>query len=211
MPKFDIKWVNKPPIVEIEDQEEFRVFCSRFMADTTTWMVPPGTEDAAIWNEEVEHEVSIAQLASTWTKANPRYFVYIVLGKPVGLMVTSEKQARSLIKINCLATHIGTKNAGDILIEHAVNLSQQAGYNGRLEISQYAAPAAEAWGFVETDSFRMELVTRESSMWVEVSNEWRLRQYQVRSPLDILTWREITIEAQIGRIVLPRRFFGFLS
>lgn len=211
MPKIDIKWVNEPPIVEIKDLERFSGFCSRFISGTTKWMVPLETEDAAIWNDEVKHNITIATLASTWKKANSRYFVYIVLAKPVGLMVASERQTRGLIKINCLATHIGTENAGDILIEHAVNLSQKAGYNGRLEISQYAAPEAKAWGFIESDSFRMELVARESSMWVEVNNEWRLERYQVRNPLDILTWREVTVEAQMGTIVVPRRNFGFLS
>jgi predicted Fe-S protein YdhL (DUF1289 family) len=205
-------WVNEPPIVEVVDPEEFRGFCTRFVSEITTWKSPSATNQAAIWNDEIDTRMAIAIWAESKAGENDRqrYFAYMLPGIPAGLMVTSERRGQSLIKIKSLATHPGTQGAGGILVEHAVNLSEKAGYKGCLELNEYAAPEGEAWGFGETEDFQIQLVPGESSKWVKVGQEWRLTKHRVRSPLDIHTWRDLTIGTQVGGIV-RRRNFGFMG
>lgn len=205
-------WVNEPPVVEIVDPGEFRGLCTRFVSEIATWKSLPATTQTDVWNDKIDNRMAIANLAEgrSWENDRQRYFVYMLPGTPVGLMVTSEKQEQSLIKVKSLATHPGTRGVGGILVEHAVNLSEKAGYQGRLELSAYAAPEGGAWGFVETEDFQVQLIPRESNKWAEVGQEWRLTKHRVRSPLDIHTWRHLTIETQIGGLI-PRRHFGFLN
>lgn len=183
-----ITWVNKPPIVEITNSEEFQVLCVQFMRDIRTWKSPSeSAEEVQGWNRRIDSGINIAGSAGarwTWGPNNLRFFIYKLLGKPVGLMVTREAKAGPLVTIKHLATHPGSENAGGILIEHAVNLSEQAGYNGCLKLTSLnrgSTAAYKALGFVEIEDLDiMKLVPNESDIWVRVENEWRLRKYKER-------------------------------
>jgi len=64
-------------------------------------------------------------------------YAYIYSGKPVGMMSVDlqECKTRNLVYIDSLAGHPGARNVGDILIEFAVNLSEQRGWSGMVELT----------------------------------------------------------------------------
>jgi hypothetical protein len=190
--EFDIKWINGPPIVAIEDREEFETLCLQFMRSTRKWKTPLPARGAQAekWNTRIISGILIARQALTWANSrwaagNQSFSAYMLRGKPIGLMVTSEKQRRGVIYINFLTTHPGSENGGSILVEHAVNLSERAGYDGRVELEtlNWASTAAyTALGFVEIADRdgKMKLVPSESDRWVKVGQEWRLTKHQDR-------------------------------
>lgn len=192
MAEFDVKWINGPPIVAIEDREEFETLCLRFMRSTRKWKTPLPAKDAQAegWNARIINGILIARQARMWANrrgaaGNQSFCAYVLRGKPIGLMATSEKQRRGLIYINFLTTHAGSADGGGILVEHAVNISERAGYDGRigLETLNWASTAAyTALGFVEIADRdgKMNLVPGESDKWVKVGQEWRLTKYQDR-------------------------------
>jgi GNAT superfamily N-acetyltransferase len=197
-------WINEPPIIEMTEEEvaSLASLCWDFWDS---------------WDSGMDPESLTRASSFSWEEEGPgRYFAYMLGGKLIGAMTLAEQQQHSWIRITSLMTHPGSTGAGSILIEHAVNLSEKAGYEGRLgvmlSINRRWRANFEAKGFVTAldASVFMTLAPSHSDRWVKVGGSWRLKKHQVRSPLDKHTWRELTIEAQIGRR-LPARDFRFLS
>ena len=205
-------WINEPPIVEITNKSLFQGLFAQFMTKLyASKLIRPATNEAVSWNVAIDNSIRDFNRITTripdW-----RGFVYMVAGMPIGLMVISQMVSDECIRIHYLATHPQAEGGNGILIEHAVNLSENNGYNGRVTIGAFDSldgASYEALGFIlaQNNSLR-KLDPSESGEWVKVGTEWRLKQYWVRNPLD--NWREYTIGAQItGRV--RRRNFGFLT
>lgn len=185
-------WINRPPIVEAD----LNGFVALYQQSWDAWCV---------W------ESKNGGFARVWPNPNQvqRYYAYMLGGMAVGAMVIEE--GCDHIRIDVLATHPATKGGGSILIEHAVNLSEEAGFGGRVELYPGGnwRNSFLAKGFVGPAVMKLD-PGENPEQWVKVDNEWRLRKYRVRSPRDMYDWRDLTIAAQIGRRFPPRNF-GFLS
>ncbi|WP_338803735.1 GNAT family N-acetyltransferase [Xenorhabdus griffiniae] len=97
---------------------------------------------------------------------NASFFVAYFRGTPIGGLQLSSRDntPTDFLKVNCLATHCGIRDCGVLLIEQAVNKSQQLGKNGNLKLRAVidAVPAYMKMGFVVTESY-MELRPIESN------------------------------------------------
>lgn len=197
-------WINEPPIIEISEEEVAGLvdLCWDFWDS---------------WDSGIDPESLTRASSFFWEEVGPeRYFAYMLGGKLIGAMTLVEQQQHSWIRITSLMTHPGSTGAGSILVEHAVNLSRKAGYQGRLGVMLSTNPRwranFEAKGFV-TDldaGFFMTLDPSQSEKWVTVGGNWRLNKHHAMSRLVKHTWHELTIDTQIGRR-LPERHFRFLS
>lgn len=184
-----ITWINEPPILRIEDDGEFEALCSQFMRETMAWREPkPTDEQGETWNARINRGIGIAGSAGEYISMrggddDKEAFAYMLLGAPVGLMVTSKSNIDRLIQVKFLTTHPGSESGGGILIEHAVNLSEKAGYRGclKLEANKASIMTYKALGFVETGGGNMRLAPVESDKWVQVGQMWRLKEYTERS------------------------------
>jgi hypothetical protein len=187
-----LAWINRPPIVET-DLNGFVALYQQSWGAWCVWESKNGSF-ARVWPSPVQGQ---------------RFFVYMLGGLAVGAMVIDKVCDHT--RIDVLATHPGTRGCGSILIEHAVNLSEEAGFGGRVELNpgNRWRDSFLAKGFVGPVAMKLD-PGENPEKWVKVDNEWRLRKHRVRSPLDLHTWRDVTIEAQIGRRFPPRNF-GFLS
>ncbi|KMJ47058.1 GNAT family N-acetyltransferase [Xenorhabdus khoisanae] len=88
------------------------------------------------------------------------FFVAYFRGVPIGGLQLSPRDNNlpDFPKVNYLATHCGIRGCGVLLIEQAVNKSQQLGKRGSLKLKPLpeARPAYMEMGFVEKE-FHMEL------------------------------------------------------
>jgi hypothetical protein len=192
---FDITWVNKPPIVETNAEACQALFRHIYY----TWETPgdPSVLYSRVkncWSDDFEDEKS---------------FAYMILGNPVGWVRSSKLKERRSIFILGLVTHPGSKSGGSILIEHVVNRSEKAGYEGRVELrpTNRWKQSFESKGFVEAASTGlMKLLPAESDQWVKLGEEWRLRKCQHEKKFagsceDLLnqtSWRRLTMVREIS-------------
>jgi GNAT superfamily N-acetyltransferase len=195
-------WINEPPIVEVTENIEVIVdYVGR------AWR---------LWGDDVDLN-DLNRVDPHLARNVPvRSFVYMLAGRPVGLLQFQEvediRSSHCALRLSCLATHPGSKGGGSILIEYAVNLAEERGFQGRLHLAPEEAWQAnlEAKGFSDEEFILHVLTPSESDKWVRVGDEWRLKKHRARSPLDMHTWRELTVGPQLGGRI-PRRNFGFLS
>lgn len=201
-------WINEPPVVEVEDQEKFRKLCWEFMLEVDKWREPQSMGEGDRWRMRIERGYLSAMIASwePWGPEQPsRGFVYMLLGKPAGLMMIRESQELGVIVIVTLATHPGSRCMRGILIEHAVNMSDKAGYEGRGMLDKNATWNDECENIVPIGN----------NEWVKLGTEWRLNKYRDRKGFAVpvedvltgLTLRQLTIGREIfGKFPLPHRF-----
>ncbi|MBC8949846.1 GNAT family N-acetyltransferase [Xenorhabdus sp. TS4] len=103
------------------------------------------------------------------------FFVAYFRGVPVGvlqLLITD-----GLPKVVFLATHCGIRGCGALLIEYAVNKSQQLGMGGKLQLSPYEGARATymAMGFTEAGE-HLELYPADRNdkwKWNEATGRYR--------------------------------------
>lgn len=192
---FDIAWVNEPPIVEASAETCQALFRHIYY----TWESPgdPSVLYSRVkncWSDDFEDEMS---------------FVYKILGNPAGWVRVSKLKERRSIFILGLVTHPGSQSGGSILIEHVVNRSERAGYEGRIELrpTDRWKQSFASKGFVEAASTGlMKLFPAESDRWVKLGGEWRLRKYQhgkkfAGSNEDLLnqmSWRRLIMVREIS-------------
>lgn len=198
MTRINVTWINMPPIREMSAEG----------LDDLCWKC---WED---WDSVIDPIIDLERISSVGLQAfeEEMYFVYMLLGKPVGLASISTRRGNHGTVMSGLVTHPGTKSGGGILVEHVVNWSERAGNEGCVELIPRRGweDSFRLKGFVESPSVGMKLIPRESDKWVQLGQEWRLKQHSVRSPLDRYPWRRLIVEAQLGDRV-PRQNFGFLN
>ncbi|WP_340615390.1 GNAT family N-acetyltransferase [Xenorhabdus entomophaga] len=122
------------------------------------------------WNKRYDSAFSIFELAHNKisrfikekkaSKINSLFFAAYFKGVPIGILSLSfaSEATFDMPEVDYLATHCGIRGCGVLLIEQAVNKSQQLGKNGNLKLNPLseAVPAYMEMGFVETGS-HMEL------------------------------------------------------
>ncbi|PHM50765.1 hypothetical protein [Xenorhabdus miraniensis] len=110
------------------------------------------------------------------------FFASFFRGVPVGILVLSDatlNRANGIPIIRAIATHMGTRNCGRLLIEYAVNKSQKLDHYGvvQLEPVANAKPAYLRLGFTEdTDDWMVLDPARQGSKWHLIDGNYRLRQ-----------------------------------
>jgi hypothetical protein len=185
---FEIRWINEPPIMAVEEAEYFRRCkeLSRAVKDYNRGQGLSGdSDDIATWDLRIDDSVRMAKCARY--EGYERHFAYVVAGRPIGVMAMSGLDERTP-SIEILVTHPGSAGCGGILIEYAVNLSNDAGCDGCLELVAMprSVTAYLAFGFVMTEAFgeggTMKLDPVQSGgKWVKLDNNgWRLTKYQKR-------------------------------
>jgi hypothetical protein len=104
---------------------------------------------------------------------------------PVGLIHL--KNFEDMIEIRLLVSHPGVAGAGEILLEKAVNESDQQGHNGAIYLSAMmsAVPFYQSAGLtlVEPGSTSMVLLPSISDKWLRVGGRWRLARRVTKADL----------------------------
>jgi len=171
-----MKWVTPAPVRSVGD-DQFEILASKFIENLEqNWMLKKAKEntEAATWNDRVQSSITEANVYKT--KGDKH--VYFVDGKAAALMVTSEEL--NAIKIKDLSAHPGAAGAGEIMIEYAVNLSDNGGKQGRVSLFAAGKSAGfyEKLGFSTHDSFNFHLDPGESELWCKLSDGlWHLKKY----------------------------------
>ncbi|MEX0446336.1 hypothetical protein [Xenorhabdus sp. SGI246] len=141
-------------------------------------------EEKIKWNSRYNQALKIftflynnigARLQLEGTDKRMLFFVSYFRGVPIGilqLLVTD-----GLPKVVFLATHCGIRGCGVLLIEYAVNKSQQLGMGGKLQLLPYkgAIPAYIEMGFTSVGE-NLELYPADRSdkwKWDEVTGRYR--------------------------------------
>lgn len=182
-----IKWINEPPIIPVGEQE-FAILCKEFGRTIKMgWRLiraPTSCDDEQMaWNARVDDSKLITDIGRRGR--SERHYAYVVAGRPIGLMAICGL-AKKEPYIDILVTHPGSMQCGGILIEYAVELSEDAGCGGSITLyaMSRSALAYLALGFVMTnpDPFgeggMMKLDPAKSNeKWAWVGGRWRLRKY----------------------------------
>lgn len=203
-------WIIDPPVKEITSPSEFKVLYELMMTGARKFPEPaPGKE--AAWEREMEwadpepvnrtfnRALAECDDDSLWPY---KFCAYMPSGRVAGLMSCTQRPSKhNLLEVWDVAMLPGWESEGTILIEHAVNLSQRVGYEGRV----YFDPFARAPYSLHRSSFLRYIenefiVPRESKSWEMIDNRWRLAKLlPTHPPSSWLIGREIT-----GKIVPPR-------
>lgn len=189
-------WVNKPPIVETRDGDELKLLCTQFRAEVGK-LVRPSTYKAFVWDELrfwAEREADKIQDAAGDLGVDDHYTycVYKPLGKPVGLMECWKGPGQYVV------THFamlpGHADEGKILVEHAVNLSEKTGYEGRVFFSAFNSAGHHKLPWLQSD----DLIPSESNDWVKVGDKWRLQEHLLHH------WRQFIIGREVFGKIHPQ-------
>ncbi|OTA21454.1 N-acetyltransferase [Xenorhabdus beddingii] len=134
------------------------------------------------WNSRYDEALSVFDLVS-WnaqrelseSKKKLFFFAAYYQGVPVGILqLTTEN---GFAEVDYLATHCGIRNCGVLLIEQAVNKSQQLGMQGKIKLRplQDAIPAYIKMGFIKVPPY-LELdpaQTEDKWHYDKVSNRYK--------------------------------------
>jgi hypothetical protein len=136
------------------------------------------------WNDRIDQSMQVAAMSyQTLGEHGHRFFAYMLRGNLVGLMLIGNREGSSHLYIEWLATHPGSEGGGGILIEHAVNLSEEGGGAGRLELTpmdEASRAVYTALGFIKFGKSSMLLCPDRSEKWVKLEGRWHLAKYQER-------------------------------
>jgi len=197
-------WVTDPPIRQLKAGEVKT--CCDWLADAIDdWAVTDKSngspvpkeydEIRALWNKRIGDGVAraaVIALADQSDKLDRDVYAYFYSGKPVGMMSidADETGKRKAVYVEELVAHPGARNAGDLLVEHAVRLSDAAGFGGVVELLALAGAHDfyKSLGFERADSKSRwsglvpARLTPSSPQWQKLLGKWTLTAlWQVRS------------------------------
>jgi hypothetical protein len=192
-----LTWVTEPPIRVLNTPEEIKAAVEALQNNLVGWgrvgePTPPAASDfdrrdwkspkrtqQERWNVRVgdmEHfPWSVIKFAQP-----PDFHVvaYRVAGAPIGLMAMSDMLATPTV--NGLVTHPGSENAGGILIEYAVQKSDEWGKGGKLQLTPDNKECEQAYkhlGFEGTPySMTLDPASRRD-IWSRPGGKWRLTKF----------------------------------
>lgn len=166
-----LTWVTDPPIRELEPAEIGP--CKQWLSNANKEIAVVGGSKA--WLERLWNGMGIAVSVGSGSGA---VYAYVVSGKPVGLMEISRLGDSDLDpKIEFLAGHPLARNAGDILIEFAVNLSESSEQGGAIDFEPIDGAKAfyKGIGFVE-GMMVWSLYPAKAARWSKSGGRWTLAQ-----------------------------------
>ncbi len=182
-----IVWSNSPPIVKLTDPD-YEQYAKAFISHLETWLIKgPGKNapQAKAWNARISDAQNIAD---TYKHAGDK-FAYLMdgLGGKVAAGLLIVQPQAPFLSVEYITTHPGSAGCGEILMECAVNYSQELHFGGKLALyaaSQTARDFYSSIGFMVTDSstsgpahMKLEPATAPgSSKWTHGSgtHPWRL-------------------------------------
>jgi hypothetical protein len=193
-------WISEPPVVEIT-RSEVGALCRQFLVEMRR-LERPASEDWLMWEDRkswAEREAnnlrfetgSNAELTFNYT-----YCVYKHSGKPVGLMEWWNGLNQGVAMR--LAMLPGRENECAILVEHAVNLSEEAGHEGRVYFSAFNTAGRRRYSprWLQSDVVNPS----ESEKWVKLGDKWRLKEYLLND------WRRYTIGRETFGTIHPQPY-----
>jgi hypothetical protein len=129
---------------------------------------------------EIFNEVcSNSEIHILLSRPDKKTFFYIAyyMGHPIGVLQLS--MYYKLPKVAFLATHCGIQGCGKLLIEYAVNKSQQLGHNGKLYLKSLdnAQHVYKSMGFINAGEY-LELNPAERTdkwIWNSVKNCYKFK------------------------------------
>src|SRR5262249_9453851 len=208
----DYKWVDTAPVYE-RDVDQFTQDVKTLKVSFQGWnsvqlpkhgkhQKPNRTDEERDayrqmkrWNQHISGAKDLFDLLDYSLKDGTlrmpgfRFFSYLIVGAPVGVMAVQVGNTASALSITYLVTHPGTVNCGGILIERAVNLSEELGKGGRLTLDSLDKASSKAYAALGFTGYNkhlikgdggahMELDPRKSSQfWKEVNGVWKVSKF----------------------------------
>ncbi|WP_143706519.1 GNAT family N-acetyltransferase [Xenorhabdus innexi] len=135
----------------------------------------------------IARNAKLESLPSVYGNANPSgrnqfFFVAYFRGVPIGALqlLVYGKDEDQLPEVYFLATHCGIRGCGVLLMEYAVNKSQQLGRKGKLKLTPYdrARSAYMGMGFIVNKDNKLELHPDENNdrwIWNENTQSYKFR------------------------------------
>lgn len=179
---------EQAPIHPLEGRDLQRAI-ERFETSLDGWKVKTAfsvkglfmpNREAEAWNSRVK---DIA-LALEHRQVHATNVAYMFGDQPVGLMSVSHPtdalsgQPAPYMEVHALVSHPGSAGVGGALMEHAVNMAQEAGLNGKIRLITLpgAKNAYKAMGFERLQFSTMELDPSKSDKWERAGDDgkWRL-------------------------------------
>lgn len=173
-------WIENPPVSRIETLDDFQALCTLFMAETRRLET---NEDEA-WKERKRLARGVAIYLRGWARAyyfareHKIFCVYKPSAKIIGLMGWRRQVSSGFAHIAMLPEY---ESEGTILVEYAVNLSEEAKCEGRVRFPQASPvrPHRPDWTqYLPSEDF----VPSESDEWKKFDGRWR-RLIQVKAAI----------------------------
>lgn len=188
-------WINEPPVVEITDKNDFAALCDRFVKEIKREiqeLSQPSDRNSS--TERLAGQLLVtARVAGDARSEGPnskaRCFAYMHPGKMLGLMRVAIRKGLNEVEVYDLAIRPGLEIERRVLIEHAVNLSEEAGLKGRIFHRSSLSAQNHMWpgGFIDPN---------EGDDWVKVDHKWRLKRY--------LPWHQLTVGRETFGSIHPQ-------
>lgn len=192
-------WINQPSILEIITMDDVQILCGEFLC-TNIGLERPATYELEEWNKRKLWANKFAR-AICQNASNPemvggwRCFAYRPFGKLVGLMSWEPFPLKKTAVVRNLAIRPGRESRGAILIEKAVNLSEEAEYKGCVNV-----PLAENVENKPLWPGSRDIIPGESHEWVKVDGVWRLKRLLIEG------WPQRIMERELFGRLHPQPF-----
>lgn len=194
--ELNLRWVTEPPLKVLTWKQlitDLRTL-SRNMAGWTKVTVPDAITEENIdkrdWHDPQRSQQKVwnKRIGQTRSMFKPKQFNndyiigYYVQDQPIGFLAMMDMMT-AMPYISAIVTHPGSENAGGILIEAAVQKSDEWQQGGNLELTagnDNAAKAYECLGFEKKPDKPAEMTLDPSKMsqyWSRVGSKWRLTKY----------------------------------
>jgi hypothetical protein len=188
-----LRWVTDPPIFVLTDQADIDLAVNTLKAnledwkevavpfspaasdiDQRDWKSPKRTKQER-WNVRIKNTKRFS-----WGAIGGNFVVvYRVAGAPIGLMAMDELGGTPYVL--GLVTHPGSENAGAILLEYAVQKSDEQGKGGKLKIMPENEECREAYlhlGFVGPPDNLMTLdPASRRDIWSKPGPKWLVTKF----------------------------------
>lgn len=174
----DLTWVTEAPLEELSAGAAGRALKAIVSSIQKDWTLQDAsTPEAKAWNRRQEQ--TAAMLSQDLT--GDRIIAYNLAGACAGLISLSKGDPPT---VNVLVTHPGSRYAGYILIERAVQISDEWGKGGRLKLLMLYKDSQEFYGSlgfsassdVQPDKLALD-PAQATELWVKLSGVWQLKRF----------------------------------
>jgi hypothetical protein len=127
------------------------------------------------WEKRINDSWGIANSIGLRAGSLDDAYVYNAGSVPAAIAIFQRQSDH--LELAWLTTHPGVAGAGKMMIEKGVNISENAGYGGKIKLTPLNDDAAgfyKSVGFI-SDGTDLALEPRKSNYWT-LSGEWRLRR-----------------------------------
>lgn len=163
--------------------EDLTVFCTQFIAEVNK-LEGPATDDVEVWEDRKSRAIGRVNNIKKFADPNDdndlergkySFYVYNPAAKVVALMTWRLDDSHNWGVVDDLVMLPGHECEDAILAEYAVNLSEEAGYDGHVYFPTFTTTE---WRYRPSWLRRFKaahVVPRASDQWVKTSDTWRLK------------------------------------